>query len=384
MKRVCILTSRFPYPENGGDVVLINDIMRYFKEIDYEVILLSYYESHQKQDITYNYDNIDKMIVIKRNRLTSFFYSFIFLLIGKPIQCGYYFSKKMQKELYSINEEYHPDLYVCHLLRMLPQFESLGIRDNVIVQMSDILSNMYELSKLTDYSLIKKIIYQLEKKPIKKYENYVINNYRKVVLVSKKDCIDFENVSSVKYHNNGIRNFVISDKVNRNKIVFIGNMRTLQNVDGCFYFINSIFPIILKNNPDAELHIVGADPPNEILKMKSKNIRVTGYVKHIEDYIQDAAVSVVPIRIASGIQNKILISMSCHVPVVMSSLVSVSIPELIENENCFIENSPEIFAEKIISLMNDDSLRNKIADKAMNMVKNNYYWNIRLQGYEKI
>lgn len=384
MKKVCVLTSRFPYPENGGDVVLINDIMQYFKDIGYEVILLSYYEKWQQSFVSKTYKNIDKIFPIKRNKFVSFFYSLLFFLLKKPIQCGYYFSKKMQKQLQLINEKYSPDIYVCHLLRMLPQFEAVGISNNVVVQMSDILSNMYELSKLTDYSLIKKIIYQLERPPIKRYEDYVFSKYKKIVLVSKKDSKVFENNPVVKYHNNGIRNLVIADKINSNKIVFIGNMRTLQNVDGCFYFINNIFPLILKDKPDAELHIVGASPSGEIIKMQSKNIKVTGYIENIEDYIKDSVVSVVPIRIASGIQNKILISMACHVPVIMSSLVSSSIPELINTENCFIEDNPGAFAEIVISLMNDDTLRNKLADAAMNLVKNNYYWNIHLQGYEKI
>ena len=61
--KVCVLAPRFPYPENGGDVVLINDIMQYFKDIGYDVILLSYYEQGQVCYISRHYKNIDKIIV---------------------------------------------------------------------------------------------------------------------------------------------------------------------------------------------------------------------------------------------------------------------------------------------------------------------------------
>ena len=73
--KVCVLAPRFPYPENGGDVVLINDIMQYFKDIGYDVILLSYYEQGQVCYISRHYKNIDKIIAIKRNKFSSFFYS---------------------------------------------------------------------------------------------------------------------------------------------------------------------------------------------------------------------------------------------------------------------------------------------------------------------
>ena len=382
--KVCVLAPRFPYPENGGDVVLINDIMQYFKDIGYDVILLSYYEQGQVCYISRHYKNIDKIIAIKRNKFSSFFYSLFFFLLRKPIQCGYYFSKKMQRALSLVNEKYCPDLYVCHLLRMLPHFEALGIRENVIVQMTDILSDTYSLSKAANRSLMKKLIYKLERLPMKRYEDYVVHTYPKVVLVSEKDKNRYCNIPSVCCHNNGIREVMIADRVDTNKIVFVGNMRTLQNIDACIYFINRIFPKILLKNSSVILHIVGADPSRAIFNLQNTNIKVTGYVENVTKYIQDAVVSVAPIRVASGIQNKVLISMAAHVPVVLSSLISGGVPELINKVNCFIEDDPDIFAQRVVDLMSNPKMRNDFADKAMDIVKMNYYWNIHLQGYEII
>jgi len=367
-RKVCVLAPRFPYPENGGDVVLINDIMQYFKDIGYDVILLSYYEQGQVCYISRHYKNIDKIIAIKRNKFSSFFYSLFFFLLRKPIQCGYYFSKKMQQALSLVNEKYCPDLYVCHLLRMLPHFEALGIRENVIVQMTDILSDTYSLSKAANRSLMKKLIYKLERLPMKRYEDYVVHTYPKVVLVSEKDKNRYCNIPSVCCHNNGIREVMIADRVDTNKIVFVGNMRTLQNIDACIYFINRIFPKILLKNSSVILHIVGADPSRAIFNLQNTNIKVTGYVENVTKYIQDAVVSVAPIRVASGIQNKVLISMAAHVPVVLSSLISGGVPELINKVNCFIEDDPDIFAQRVVDLMSNPKMRNDFADKAMDIV----------------
>lgn len=382
-KIVCFVTPRFPYPENGGDVVLLNDLMRYFKSIGYSVLDLTYYEEDQKELIKKKYSNIDKIYPIKRFGIKSVFYALRFFVSGKPIQCGYYYSEDMVRELKTIEEGIHPDLYVCHLIRMVPIFLKAGIKNNVIVQMSDVLSKTYILSKKSKGSLAKRLIYSVEQKPVEKYEHFIANTFNKVVLVSQKDCNYFGNNPHIYYHNNGIRSIEKTEQIDKNKIVFVGNMRTLQNVDGCLYFANEIFPQILKQKPSMRLHIVGASPSKKVLELQSDNVIVTGFVDSIQDYIKDAVVSVAPIRVAAGIQNKVLISMASNVPVVMSSLIADGIPETINDFNCVIEDNPKKFADKCIQIIENDEYRREITGHATELVKNHYFWNIHLEGYEK-
>lgn len=382
--KVCLVVPRFPFPENGGDVVLLNDIMHYFKDIGYEVILLSYVERGQFFPARKEFFNfIDKIYPIKRSKFSSILYSFLFFLKRKPIQCGYYYSEKMVKELCEISQSEHPDLYVCHLIRMIPVFKKAGISKNVIVQMSDVLSKTYRLSKKSKGSFLKKIIYKIEEKPTERFEQKAVRDYQKVVLVSENDKNYFGNNPHVFYHNNGIRQIIKSENYNRNKIVFVGNMRTLQNVDGCLYFVNDIFPLILVENQNAVLYIVGSSPNEKIVSLESEHIHVTGYVDSVEESIKDASVSVAPIRVAAGIQNKVLISMACNVPVVLSSLIAKGIPQLENGKNCFVEDSPDLFARHCISLMNNEVLRSGITENASKMIKENYFWNIHLKDYEK-
>lgn len=383
-KKVCILAPRFPYPENGGDVVLLNDIIQYFKNIGYEVILVSYYEKYQTEEVKTKEDNECRFISIKRSKIVSLFYGLLFMMYGKPIQCGYYYSKKMVKILKKIEECERPDLYVCHLIRMVPIFNTCNIKDNVIVQMSDVLSKTYEMSNKSTGSFLKRIIYNLEEKPVRNYEHYVVNNFLKVVLVSQYDCDYFGKKKNIYYHNNGIRNIVYEPKYDENKIVLIGNMRTLQNIDCCLYFVKQIYPLILKNKPRTKLYIVGASPSKKILELECENIIVTGYVESVQDFIKDAVLSVAPLRVAAGIQNKVLISMASGVPVVMTSLTAKGIPELKHENNCIIEDDPVRFAQECIKIMVCNNVRNQISQNAIQMVRDNYFWDLHLQGYEKI
>jgi len=158
---------------------------------------------------------------------------------------------------------------------------------------------------------------------------------------------------SVVVYANGINCLPhLNTEYNRNKIVFVGNIRTLQNQDAVLFFVDDVFPLVKKTIPAAVFHIVGAEPPPFIQNLADgKNIIVSGFVESVEDAIQDAACSVAPVRIAAGIQNKALISMACGVPVVLTSLIAKGIPELAAGVNCLVSDDKEDFAHNVIALL---------------------------------
>lgn len=157
----------------------------------------------------------------------------------------------------------------------------------------------------------------------------------------------------------------------------------LQNQDAVLHFYNDIFPQIRRRNKDAVLYIIGAEPSAKIkaLAEHDRHVKVTGFVESLSSVSADSCLAVAPVRIAAGIQNKILVAMAMGIPVVMSSLVAKAIPELKQNKNCIIEDDDNIFTEQCISLMENSNKRNSIANQATAMVKNNYSWDKKLQGY---
>jgi len=388
--KICILTPRFPFPENGGDVLRINNIARYLKSRGHKLILVSFYE--QQPDVTAANALYDKVYVIRRNRFWSAIYSLIFMLLRKPIQCGYYFSMAYKRLLKRVVKEEEPELFIAHLLRMAPYLESLSLEQQSIIEMTDALSKTYTMSSTAKGNFLKRFIYGIEKPLIERYERAVISTFPKVVLVSQTD-IDYLNKGNVKGHNslalhtNGVECPLLMGVVgvDANKICFIGNMRTLQNQDAVVHFVNDIFPLIKLEMPNAEFHIVGAEP-SAIVKglADNKNIFVTGFVDDLPSYVSDCCVAVAPVQVAAGIQNKVLLSMALKLPVVLSSLISRAIPELEHERNCYILDKPKDVAEACVRLMRDVGLRTMIAENGYEMVCERYSWQMKLSGYEYV
>lgn len=387
--KLCLLAPRFPFPENGGDVLRINSIARYLKGKGNELILISFCFGEIKLKKEY-FDLYDTIYIVKKRKISSYIFAVLFALCRKPIQCGYYFSVGFLRQFRRTLRNECPDECVAHLLRMVPYLERMKIQKKSIVEMTDALSKTYSLSSDTKQMSLKKFVYALELGLIKKYEKHVIQTFPKVVLVSKsdmeylKECADVSG-ENLYCHANGVSVAGrLPQSYNPNKICFVGNMRTLQNQDAVLYFVSEVFPIIKRANPDATFYIVGAEPPEKIRSLADgKSIFVTGFVENLEDAISDSCVAVAPVRIAAGIQNKVLVAMGCGIPVVMTSLISKAILELADGKNCLIRDSAESTAEICIQLMQDTEFRSRVSHAGYETVKKCYSWNERLEGYEK-
>jgi hypothetical protein len=129
----------------------------------------------------------DKIFGIKQSLFAAVGYSSCAFILGKPIQIGYYFSLRFLFKLKAVIKIEKPDLYIAHLLRMVPYLNLCNLRDKSIVEMTDALSKTYSLSNIFAGFSVKRLVYKIEKKRIAKYEKDTIACYKKCVLVSEAD-----------------------------------------------------------------------------------------------------------------------------------------------------------------------------------------------------
>ena len=108
---------------------------------------------------------------------------------------------------------------------------------------------------------------------------------------------------------------------------------------------------------------------------------MSGYVNDVRDNLNKADIFIAPLRIARGIQNKVLEAMASGLPV-------VSTPEAVRGIKGFngcikIESIPLGFSERIINIVSDIRLRQTLTENALNFVMKNYKWEINLAQLEK-
>lgn len=159
-------------------------------------------------------------------------------------------------------------------------------------------------------------------------------------------------------------------------IIFVGTMSYHPNADAAQYFVERIFPLVRKRFPRAIFEIVGRHPPKAIRRLKRHDgIRVVGEVPDIRSYLLRADVSVAPMRIARGVQNKVLEAMAMGVPVVATSAAIQGIDAL-EDQEVLIGDNPEEFARQVVRLLSDAELRKTMTKKAWIKMKQFYSWEL--------
>src|SRR5205814_1759893 len=139
----------------------------------------------------------------------------------------------------------------------------------------------------------------------------------------------------------------------------------------------------LKKKSDAKLVIAGATPSNEILKFKSENIHVTGWIDDIREPFAESRIHLAPMLISIGLQNKILQAMAMKIPCIVSSLANNAI-HAPTNDCLLIADKPEEYVEKILLLLNDSALYTKLSENACRFVNENFDWSTIVAPLEKI
>jgi glycosyltransferase involved in cell wall biosynthesis len=150
------------------------------------------------------------------------------------------------------------------------------------------------------------------------------------------------------------------------------------------WFSKEILPLIKEEIPEIRFYIVGSNPTKEVLSLSSINcVTVTGYVPDTREYLKKATVVVVPLRIARGIQNKILEAMAMGVPVVATPQAFEGIEAQPGRDLILGENAKKI-AEEVIQLIKKVALRRSLGDNARRIIEENYCWSKNLSRFGSI
>lgn len=133
-------------------------------------------------------------------------------------------------------------------------------------------------------------------------------------------------------------------------LVFTGAMDYWANVEAVTWFAQQVLTRVRDRVPEARFHIVGIRPTEQVRRLAGPAAVVTGAVPDVRPYLQHAAVVVAPLRIARGIQNKVLEGMAMARPVVVTpkGLEGISAQD---GAHLLVAETPEAFADQVCRIL---------------------------------
>ncbi|MCF8011059.1 MAG: glycosyltransferase family 4 protein [Clostridiales bacterium] len=157
----------------------------------------------------------------------------------------------------------------------------------------------------------------------------------------------------------------------RKDLMFIGGFCHQPNVDAMLFFSEEIFPVIREKIPGIKLYIVGSNPPVSIQQLNDSNIEVTGFVKDVQPFFENCRVFVAPLRYGAGMKGKIGQSMAYGLPVV-TTWVGAEGMNLTNVKNVLIADEPQMYAQEVVNLYQNEVLWNKISANSIKHIEENY------------
>lgn len=166
-----------------------------------------------------------------------------------------------------------------------------------------------------------------------------------------------------------------------NSLLFFGAMNYYPNQDGIGYFLEQIFPLILKRRPQTKLWIVGPGPES-MLRLKSANVEVTGFVDKVEPYLDRAAAVVVPLRLGGGTRLKIVEAMSKQKAIISTRIGAEGI-DVRHGEHALLADDPQGFADEVERVLAEPELGVRLGTNARRLAEDRYSWPGLVRGLER-
>jgi glycosyltransferase involved in cell wall biosynthesis len=380
--RILVLTPRDPYPVIGGDRLRIHRLARALAR-RYELTLLTFCESERERRAAPPDDGV--FTRVHRVVLPPWrsWLNVLAALPGRePLQVAYYRSDDFAAAVSSLAPEH--DVVLAHLVRTAGY--ARGVQSLRILEMTDAISMSMQrvASARAHYMDPRRLAYALDARRLPEYERRAAAEFDLVALTSAADR-DFlfgrtdEAEERIMVVPNGVdvpeRQPPAQSMRRPGEIAFVGNLASLQNFDAAWFFARQVLPRIRARHPDAVLKIIGPLRPGAARRFATvSGVRVEGVVPSLETALATARVGVCPVRVSSGMQNKVLDYFAHGLAVVCSPIALRGLNAPSANEHLLLADAPGEWAEQVIRLLEDEALAQRLADAGRALAGEHYRW----------
>lgn len=393
MSGILFLCHRFPYPPNKGDKIRSYHLLKLISQHEDVYLGTLIDDPMDWQFVPKMSKQVSDICVVERRRLRRHWMTVVKDIIkGKAITNSLFFSPQLQlwvDALVQSKKISRVFVFSSAMAQYVMKYhKSLDLYTDFVDVDSDKWAQ-YAKSKWLPANLV----YKREAIKLKAYEQEVSKASKASLLVSpqeaalfRREVRDHDSVMSVQ---NGVQTKFFDPhhqysnpyQGTMKRVIFTGLMNYWPNVDAVIWFAKEVLPRL---STPVTFVICGANPSKAVFKLSADNVMITGRVPDIRPYLTYADAVVAPLRIARGIQNKVLEAMSMSKPIIAS-------PAAVEGIHCsgvkdlWVEESVEAWVDRLEILLANPPL----SVQSHSWVKQHYSWEASLKplsqllGYEQ-
>lgn len=391
--KLLYLVHRLPYPPNKGDKVRSFHLLKHLAA-RHEVFLGTFVDDPddlQHVDTVRNY--CAELCALPLNPKLAKWMSLDGLLSGDALTLRYYRDRRMHDWVETVMRQHKIDAAVVFSSAMGPYVDTIP-RLPILADFVDVDS-----AKWTQYAPNHKWplswLYRREGQTLLAYERRLAARADRSFFVTPNECELFRRLAPecgvrIEAMGNGVdAEFFTPDPAQASPfaadeipLVFTGAMDYWPNVDAVSWFAEAVLPGLLAQHPTLRFYIVGRSPTPAVQALASPHVVVTGTVPDVRPYLQHAATVVAPLRVARGIQNKILEAMAMARPVIAATSCVEAI-EAKPGEALLAAETADDYTQQISALLADPARASAIGAAGRSAVLAAYSWEAHLSRIDR-
>ena len=359
---VLFIAHRTPYPPNKGDKLRSLWELKELSKCS-DVDLLAFYDDPGDGDYVDELKKFCRHVYLEklpfvRSRVNAL----RFLLRGRSVTTGFFYSAQMAAKVDALLKTGVHDRVVVFSSSMAQYVEKTEIFK--VLDLVDVDSDKWQ-QYAQRQSGPSKWLWRREGRLLGEYEARMAKEFSCTLVCTEGEAALLRSKAtegSIEVLQNFLdvnrydpTDVTLPEEVRRWQpyLVFSGSMDYFPNVDAVTYFCREIFPLIHKQLPSVRLVIAGRNPIRAVRKLVSSGqVELTGSKPDLRPYLAGAAAAVVPMRIARGVQNKILEALATGIPVISTSAAANALPESLRSL-LSVADTPDGFSTAVIRSLRD-------------------------------
>jgi sugar transferase (PEP-CTERM/EpsH1 system associated) len=376
--KLFVLLSRFPYPLDKGDKLRAFHQLRYLAE-RHEICLFALSDEDVSADAMAQVRPLCRagLVVhrltrprIARNMARA-------LATGRPLQVGYFHDALAQRRVDGLLRDFQPEHVYCQLIRMAEYLRAHVGKVPMTLDYMDVFSAGM-VRRVSKAPVWQRPVWALEAQRLLAYEAAAFDWFQHHTIISDQDrqLIQHPRREEIDIVLNGIDTDFFQPQPAAEKkydVLFCGNMSYHPNVDAACFLAEEIMPLVRQRHPAARLLVAGTTPAPRVLALASAHVEISGWVPDIRAAYAAARVFVAPMRVGTGLQNKLLEAMAMALPCVTTPLANNALGGT-DGEELLVTKTAQELAKAIIDLLDNPDQAAALAARGHAFVKARYTW----------
>jgi len=396
MDDLIFLSQRIPYPPNKGDKIRSWNILAHLRR-SFRIHLGCFIDDPHDWQYTQKLQEIcgGECRFVKLDPRLAKLRSLKSFLTGDSLTRWYFHDAALSAWVGDVAARVKPSHIFCYSSAVTPYVleQKLVPAARCLVDFVDVDSDKWTQYAATTGQPMR-WVYTREGRTLLDLEREAARAFGGVILCSQNEAELFrklapESATKIGHANNGVDTAFFDPAVASGNpygpgpvYAFTGAMDYWPNIDAAQWFAAEVFPLILARQPEARFAIVGSNPTDAVKALGAHpNILVTGRVEDIRAYIAHATAIVVPLRIARGIQNKVLEGMAMAKFIVAASPAMQGV-EKAAHAHVRIADDPAAYA--CLLLDTDAATRDRLGQSACAYVREAYGWAPNLAVIDRV